>query len=315
MKALGILIILLGVGFVAFQYGYAPVADYFGLEKPKPQVVEVKQPEVVKVEAPKVKTEPVPEPPKPEMPKPEPVMTPPPVADLGASIKKPDADGFLAPDFPPLEQVVKNWSDIPKSAFPRPIKLMKNVEFEGEIGGRKMNSKMTAGGIASAVAQAGENLIVAPAPTSPVRATISIDDTDLKAVLTDVYERWKVDRTAMLKRQFLFAQNSANNAKATSAASPAVATRGDKPVKNAEGTFDVLLASMKAGQVTEITPANIKKWGDAALEKIEDKEYWTVIVDYTTKTMFGDFDTQAQARIFGGKVEKWIYTGSGEVVP
>jgi hypothetical protein len=31
--------------------------------------------------------------------------------------------------------------------------------------------------------------------------------------------------------------------------------------------------------------------------------------------MFGDFDTQAQARVANGKVEKWIYTGSGEVVP
>lgn len=317
MKALGILILLLGVGFVGFQYAYPPVADYFGLEKPKPQTVEVKQPELVVVEPPKpMKVEPKPEPPKPEPPKPEPMPTPPPMtAGLGAEVKKPDADGFLAPDFPPIEQVVKNWSEIPKSAFPRPIKLMKNVEFMAEINGNKFGSKMTAGGIATAIGQNGENLTVAPTPTSPARASVSMDDTDLKAVLTDVYERWKVDRTAMLKRQFLFAQNSANNAKATAASSPAVATRGDKPVKNAEGTYDILLASMKAGQVTEITPTNIKKWGDAALEKIDEKEYWTIIVDYTTKTMFGDFDTQAQARVFGGKVEKWIYTGSGEVVP
>ena len=27
------------------------------------------------------------------------------------------------------------------------------------------------------------------------------------------------------------------------------------------------------------------------------------------------FDTEAQARIMNGKVEKWTYTGSGEVVP
>jgi hypothetical protein len=31
--------------------------------------------------------------------------------------------------------------------------------------------------------------------------------------------------------------------------------------------------------------------------------------------MFGDFDVEAQARVFGGVVEKWVYTGSGEVVP
>lgn len=316
MKALGILLLLLGVGYVAFQYAYPPVADYFGLEKPKPQVVEVKQPELVVVERPKpVKVEPKPEPPKPEPPKPEPMPTPPPmVAGLGAEVKKPDADGFLAPDFPPIEQVVKNWTEIPKSAFPRPIKLMKNVEFMAEINGNKFGSKITAGGVATAIAQNGENLTVAPTPTSPARATVSLDDTDLKAVLSEVYERWKVDRIAMLKRQFLFAKNATNNAQ-NPATAAAVATRGDKPAKNAEGSYDILLASMKSGQVTEITPTNVKKWGDVNLEKIEDKEYWTIIVDYTTKTMFGDFDTQAQARIFNGKVEKWIYTGSGEVVP
>jgi hypothetical protein len=317
MKALGILLVLIGAGFVAFKYAYPPVADYFGLEKPKPVMVEVEGPKLVVVEPPKPKkTEPKPEPPKPEAPAPPPMPTPPPMtADLGASVKKPDADGFIAPDFPEMEEVVKNWAEIPKSAFPRPIKLMKNVEFIAEINGNKFGSKMTAGGIATAIAQEGENLVVAPTPTSPARATVEMDDTDLKAVLTAVYERWKVDRTAMLKRQFLFAQNSASNAQATAQANPAVASRGDKPNKNADGTYDVLLASMKAGQVTEITPTNIKKWGDAQLEKIDEKEYWTIIVDYTTKTMFGDFDTQAQARVFGGKVEKWIYTGSGEVVP
>ena len=93
------------------------------------------------------------------------------------------------------------------------------------------------------------------------------------------------------------------------------AVSNDAPKKNSEGAYDLLLASMKAGQVTEITPTNVKKWGDVQVEKIDGKDYFTIIVDYTTKTMFGDFDTQAQARVAGGKVEKWIYTGSGEVVP
>jgi hypothetical protein len=38
-------------------------------------------------------------------------------------------------------------------------------------------------------------------------------------------------------------------------------------------------------------------------------------VKYETQTMFGKFETEAQARIKNGRVEKWVYTGSGEVVP
>jgi hypothetical protein len=72
---------------------------------------------------------------------------------------------------------------------------------------------------------------------------------------------------------------------------------------------------MKAGEVTEIKPDNVKSWGDPQKEKIDDKDYWTVNVKYETQTMFGKFETEAQARIMNGRVEKWVYTGSGEVVP
>jgi hypothetical protein len=236
---------------------------------------------------------------------------------LGEMVKVADADGFMPPEFPPLEDIVKGWMEIPKSAFPRPVKLMKGVEFVMMVNNNKIGSKVGPGGEATVIAQDGTNLVVAPTPTSPAKTQINIDDTDLKASLTQAYDNWKVQRIAWLKRQFLFSKESANRVAETSkgGAPVAAATTGAKPEKNGEGTYDILLTSMKTGQVTEITPQNAKKWSDVQLEKIDGKEYWTVIVDYTTKTMFGDFDTQAQARIFGGKVEKWIYTGSGEVVP
>ena len=72
---------------------------------------------------------------------------------------------------------------------------------------------------------------------------------------------------------------------------------------------------MAAGGVTEIKPDIIKSWGEVIRENIDGEEYWTIIVQYETVTMFGKFDTEAQARIRNGKVLKWVYTGSGEVVP
>jgi hypothetical protein len=234
---------------------------------------------------------------------------------MGASVPAADADGFVPPTFPPIEDVVKNWMEIPKSAFPRPVKMLKPVEFVSIINGNKIGSKVPAGGDAQVISQDGLTLTVAPTPTSAAKAQVSIDDTDLKAVLNAAYEHWKVAMTEYRRRQHLFAKDSAGRAKEAKASGKTAVVSNDAPKKNNEGSYDVLLASMKSGQVTEITPTNVKKWGDVQVEKIDGKDYFTILVDYTTKTMFGDFDTQAQARVANGKVEKWIYTGSGEVVP
>jgi hypothetical protein len=323
MKALFGLVILVAVGYVGFQYAYQPLMDMVGLEK-QPKVADFTplEPAVVEASRPAEPKAPKVEEPKPEMPKaPEPAPAPPPAAmpkvveGMGASVPATDADGFTPPTFPPIEDVVKNWMEIPRSAFQNPIKVMKPVEFVTVINGNKIGSKVPAGGEAHVVGQEGLTLTITPSPTSSAKATIAMDDTNIKEVLTQLYERWKVNMTEYKRRQHLFAKESEGRAKEAKASGKVAAVSNDAPKKNSEGSYDLLLASMKAGQVTEITPTNVKKWGDVQVEKIDGKDYFTVIVDYTTKTMFGDFDTQAQARIAGGKVEKWIYTGSGEVVP
>jgi hypothetical protein len=321
MKTLFALIILVAVGYVGFQYAYPPLMDMIGLEKAKPVELEIPQPVIVNVEPPPPpKTE---EPKAPEMakaPEPMPQAPGPPLptaatSGMGASVPAADADGFLPPTFPPIEDVVKNWMEIPRSAFQNPIKVMKPVEFVTIINGNKIGSKVPAGGLAHVVKQEGLTLTVAPSPTSSAKAQIAIDDTNIKEVLTQIYEGWKVRMTEFRRKQHLFAKESAGRVQEAKASGKTAVVSNDAPKKNTEGSYDLLLASMKSGQVTEITPSNVKKWGDVQVEKIDGKDYFTILVDYTTKTMFGDFDTQAQARVSGGKVEKWIYTGSGEVVP
>ncbi|MFZ4764982.1 MAG: hypothetical protein ACOYMN_08505 [Roseimicrobium sp.] len=321
MKALGALILLVLVGYVGYQYAYPPLADFLALEKPKPPVIEIEQPKLVVLDKPKPEPvmEPKPEPPKPAMTEPTPVPPPmPQVADMGASVAKLDADGFTPPTFQPIEDLVKNWTEIPKGAFlyhPQ-VKLLKAVEFVASINGNKFSSKIPAGGTAVALAQEPGGIVLAPSPSAPARATVPLEFTDLQRLLTANYEAWKVRMTERKRREFLFAKNSSTRVADPKASGGAAPAPVGAPKKNPEGSYDILLASMKAGQVTEITPQNVKKWGDVAQEKIDGKDYFTIIVDYTTKTMFGDFDTQAQARIAAdGKVEKWIYTGSGEVVP
>jgi hypothetical protein len=255
-----------------------------------------------------VKEEPKPmvEAPKPAMPvvmAPEPPPMPEPV--------KPKEGEFVPPEFPPIETVVGNWSTIPKSAFPRPVKMNRQFEFKIKIGSGTASSVVPAGRDVIAVAQQGQSLVIAPTPDSTARGEVAMEDTNLKDVLTVTYDKWKTWRIETLRRAHEFKKSAASR---VIKGGPTVAG-DDKPEKNAEGAYPVLLASMSSGEVTEIKPDNVKEWGEVAREKIEDTDYWTIIVKYETVTMFGKFDTEAQARVKNGKVIKWVYTGSGEVVP
>jgi hypothetical protein len=314
MKAILVLIIAAALTFLSYKFVYPPIAaslgiDKLGKEEPTPVVVVAPKPEKTEPipEAPTPAMEaPKPEAPKPEMPvvmAPEPAPTPEP--------PKPKEGEFVPPEFPPIETVVGNWSTIPKSAFPRPVKMNRQFEFKIKIGSGTASSVVPAGRDVIAVAQQGQTLVIAPTPDSTARGEVSMEDTNLKDVLTSTYDKWKVWRVETLRRAHEFKKTAGTRVVKSG---PTVAG-DDKPEKNAEGAYPLLLASMSAGEVTEIKPDNIKEWGEVAREKIEDTDFWTIIVKYETVTMFGKFDTEAQARIKNGKVLKWVYTGSGEVVP
>lgn len=318
MKAFGILLLALLVGFVGYQYAYPKLDDWaqFKTLTEKAVVVQPEQPKrIANFEIPVTKPvvdEPKIEPRKMEEPK---KAEPAPVVMAEPPKKEPNPDEFQPPVFPPIEDVVKGWKEIPKKAFPREVTLLKDVEFVVTRNGNKFGTKVAAGGKVHALEQDGDKVIVAPAPTSPARVQVALSDTNLKEMLTDAYERWKPMMVDYLRRQWEFKRTASAKTTSSGATSPKLTGRNDKPERSPDGSYPVLLASMKAGAVTEITPTNVKKWGDLNVEKIDGQEYFTIIVDYTTKTMFGDFTTSAQARVREGKVVKWIYTGSGEVVP
>src|SRR3954471_584352 len=122
MKTLFALIILIAVGYVGFQYAYPPIVDMLGLQKTvKQEEVEIPQPVIVNVDPAPAPPKPAAEEAKPEMPKtpepappasmPSPTPAPAVASGMGASVPVADADGFVPPTFPPIEDVVKNWME------------------------------------------------------------------------------------------------------------------------------------------------------------------------------------------------------------
>lgn len=221
-----------------------------------------------------------------------------------------DADGFPLPKFDPIEVLTKSWTFIPASAFPRPVKLTKDTEFKLSVGA----SRMGAGGQVVALGMQDGLLTIAPTETSPARARVGLDDTNLKSVLSDGYEQWKVLRTATLKKAWQRKKSTvAQGSSAGVTLAGAVDGRGI-PVKSG-GSYPLLLASIQAGQVTDIQPDKVRMWGDPVQKTIDGQTYWTVPVRYDTNTIFGPMEAEAEARVQAGKVVGWFFTGSGEEVP
>ncbi|MBE7498160.1 MAG: hypothetical protein HS117_24745 [Verrucomicrobiaceae bacterium] len=306
MKSFLITILLIGGAFLAYDYFGAPPGQkivFTDLNPPKnarpatPSEIERDKP------AEPAAPMPAPEPPKQvEAPKPaEPAPPPPAPAPEAATANKPKTDS--------IETLTKNWQDIPPSAFPREVTLLKDAEFRMAAGA----SKMAAGRKVQALAFASGMLQLAPAPGSTARATVALDDTDLKAVLTDIYEKWKTRRAEDLKR--IAAQKALIKPVQTANTNTSEADAGGRPVRAGDGTYPLLLASIRRGQVTDIKPDKIISWGEPQPTTIQGKAGWALKIEYLAMTIFGEQPVEAQALIANGQVQGWFYTGSGEEVP
>jgi hypothetical protein len=221
---------------------------------------------------------------------------------------KADPNAFPTPHYDSLDVLSKNWTMIPKSAFPRQVHLRKAIPFRMSVG----TSTINAGAEVTALGFDTGLLTLAPAATSSARATAAVDDTDLKSVLNENYERWKAIQTDLRKKAFdrRLANRGKEDAAPASGGDPAAT-----PSRANDGTYPVLVAHLNSGEVNEIKLKNIHNWGDAIATQWEGKPAWSVKVQFDAETVFGLQPTEAQAIISGGRVKGWFYTGSGEPVP
>ncbi len=316
MKALLVTLLILGAAFLAYDYYAAAPGEkivFKSLNTPLP----APKPEAPPAQAPAEAAKPVPppvitaHPDAPAVPvKPATEAKPPagnPTASPAAITV--DPSGFVPPRFDTLEVLSKHWTKIPSIAFPRQVKLMKNVQFQMGAG---VASK-SAGTEVTALSFDNSVLTLAPSETSTARATAAIDDTNLKEVLQPGYEAWKIARTAEAKKAFL--ARLARGSAPAGPVDPNSVDAGGKPVRGNDGTFPILVASLKNGDVTEIKLANIHHWDDPQPTMVEGKPAWSIKVQCDVDTIFGAQPAEAQALVRDGRVKGWFYTGSGEAVP
>ena len=178
-------------------------------------------------------------------------------------------------------------------------------------------SKLLAGSQAFAMSEAEGILTLAPSVAAPARAKVAIDDTNFKEVMRKVYEDWKDQRVRVARAQHEHALDRRDEARQTADSGDEIEPEGagDRPEQAADGSVPVMEESMRRGEVTEVSADMVKEWGLIEAEEIDGVPYWTATVTYSTLTIFGEFPVEAQALMRHGKVKKWVYTGSREVVP
>lgn len=305
LKSLFITLLVLGGAFLAYDYFLAPPEDKMVFKQPlASKSPDAETPAVVStapVAPPTSQAAPPPAPPAPVNPAPAPMPAPAPVATT--PVISPDA--FTPPALPSVEQATANWTRLPATAFPRQVKLILPVAFKASYG----STQMPVGSEVTALSLENGLLVLSPTPTSAARASVSVDSTDLKASITTAYNAWRERRIEEAR----IAWKNRDRSPAVSAASQVSAD--GKPAVSADGTCPLLLASMRAGMVTEVTPNSITRWGTPEQGEHNGKPCWVVSVEYDAQTLFGKFSTIAVAKVVDGRVAGWFYKGSGEQVP
>lgn len=302
LKSLFVTFLLLAGAFLAYDYYLAPPADKMVFKVPAGVTESVATAPTV---LPTQPVEAAPEPAKPAPMAPVAPVTPAPApapvsADMGRLV-----ESFIPPSIPDIERATAHWTKIPASAFPRLARLSKPITFKTSFGATEVPAGSE---VAVVSAQAGV-LTVAPNAQSTMRATVPLEATDLKTTLTGLYEAWRAKRIEAARYAW------EHREKTPVAAAVASTLPDGKPALGTDGSYPLLMDSMKTGQVTEITPTSITRWGSPEAGTLDGKPCWIVPVEYDAQTAFGKMSTKAVAKVVDGKVAGWFYQGSGEPVP
>ncbi len=303
MKSLFFTLLIIGGLFTAYDYFLAPRWDRVIFEKgPRPAVA------ATQIPAHSIEDD-----------GPAPIIPAPATAD-----KKPDtwqptvpalpSHDFVPPTIPTAEAVTKNWNTIPSQAFPRPVILKKDVQVQMSVG----SSTLRAGATAQAIAADQGQLTIAPTPTSPARGQIPVTDTDFPEQIQITYEKWKAGRIAQARQAWLNAKTrittpGKDNSTLPNGLGVNFSPEG-KPIQNPDGSYNLLLAVISTGRVTDVDPKKVTHWSIPRQETIDGKPTWVIDVTYPTDTIFGPQEVPSHAHIRDQQLVRWVYD-SGEPVP
>lgn len=242
--------------------------------------------------------------PQPE-PEPEPEPAPAPAVDddkIAALIPM--------PTIPSLEDITSDWTDVPEKAFPPKITTKDDIDFT-LAGDNRM--KLSAGRELIPVdVNLDGQLVVTPRRGSALKASVPMEKTNFKELVTQRYEEGVARILADVERRREEERQRLTVAATVPETRKAEAGEVPKTQSDEERYIALMKASLAAGELEGVTPSQVKAWRWLGYEERDGTGYWTGAAVVTKSTYFGDFETEARALIRHGKVEKWLLPGVEE---
>lgn len=216
---------------------------------------------------------------------------------------------YPLPVFKEISEITKEWSSIPSRAFPRVVKTLVPINLEGPAGKVPLPEQSNA----LAVGMTQGMLVLMKSREEPARSLVPLANTDLKETLTTLYDKYKTYKIDQVMKQRERARGL--KARANGASDAELASVGPKPQVEPGGIIPVMLASLRAKEISETTEDRITAWEGLNIEQINGKSYWTGTIQCTVdNAIFGPTPTELMALIRDDKVVKWLYSGSKEEV-
>jgi len=299
MKSLFFTLLILGAAFAAY--------DYFG-SKPWERIIFTKGPRPKEIQAS-----------KPTIPDhivedDGPLKMPADANDVLVKIPSLPTNEFVPPEIASIESLTRNWSYIPPQTFPRMVILKQDVQVKMSVG----SSILKAGANVQAISAEGSNLQIAPTASSAARGVVPVIQTDLPDQIRLNYGKWKNERIEQSRKAWLSSRTKvATPAKdnSTTANNLGITFDSDgRPAQNTDGSYNLLLAIISTGKVSDVEPNKVSHWGAPELRTVDGKPTWVIQVRYETKTLFGFMEVESYAHIRDRQFIRWIYE-SGEQVP
>lgn len=218
---------------------------------------------------------------------------------------------YPMPTLRTIEEITKNWTTVPATAFPRKVKSTLPIDFQMAAG------KTTLPPGSEIVALAFDNgmMTVSRSLDNPLKSVVTLASTDFQETMTRLYKAYVDKRT----NDVMKARENARYARDNPAPPPPPVDEqaklaGNRPAFDGDGKVAEMVASIGAKDVTEFKLSNIQSWGPVEFQMDGGKGYWVCTIVVRMSTMFGEVDTEVSAYMANGRVAKWIYAGSKEPV-
>lgn len=221
------------------------------------------------------------------------------------------------PKILPLDKITKSWSDVPARAYPKQIKAQIPIALDLVMNGKVVGeTKINPGQPLKPLKLNGDSLTVSALTNEKLSTVIPVSQTDFKEQIQKRYDDFVAEANKRVKvqrekaKKMLAARQKEEKAAATSSA--AITTfrtpsRGQSISEN-DPRLSPVKSSIRSGAVpAEISEVVSYSWNGS--EKVGGQvsgTYDTVNVRFSSRTIFGQFNSEYKCLLNGSKVVAWI---------